>query len=481
MTYSANRQTALLDRDDAPSECNSARETDPKEGRTWTQAGAIHAIAQSIVARGAMIGVNAATGIVTARALAPLGRGELSAMIMWPVFLANAMTLGIPNALRYNLRKNVIAARDLIGAALLLSVVSNILAAAIAAWLMPRILHLYSPLIVRYAQLFLINAPICILVQLCRATFEASHDFKASTRSQWLIPAMNLLGLVLLAVFHFFSTLTAGYVYVFAGAPVILWLLSEVWKNYRPRLHRLQESAKILLSYGVRSYGIDLCTTLSLYVDQTLVVGMLGPEAMGTYIVALSLSRMLSQTVQASVVMVLFPKAVGRSKEEIIEITGRAARVTMLCTASMASVIYIFGPSVLRLLYGRAYVSAVPLLRVLLVEVVLASLTGVLAQAAMALGRPGIVTLLQSIGLSLTIPFMMFLIPRFGTLGAAYALLMSTSCRFLFVQCSFRLFLDARCPRLWLSRFDFRDLATHGTGIFPGLSRMLLALRGSAG
>src|SRR5256885_3952979 len=94
------------------------------------QSGAIHAIAQSIVARSAMIGINAATGILTARALAPIGRGELSAMIMWPVFLANAMTLGIPNALRYNLKRGSIAAKNLVGAALLLSITLNILTAA---------------------------------------------------------------------------------------------------------------------------------------------------------------------------------------------------------------------------------------------------------------------------------------------------------------------------------------------------------------
>ncbi len=453
----------------------------PEKGGRGRSGGAVHAIAQSIMARGAMIGVNAATGILTARALAPQGRGELSAMIMWPVFLANAMTLGIPNALRYNLRRGTITARNLVGASLLLSIAINILAASIAAALMPRILHLYSPQVITYARLFLINAPICILVQLCRATFEASEDFQSSTRSQWLVPSMNLFGLVLLALFHRFTPVAAGYVYVFGAFPVILWLVAELWKKYKPTLHQLRRSAKALLSYGARSYGIDLCTTLSLYVDQTLAVGMLGAEAMGTYVVALSLSRMLSMTIQASVVMVLFPKAVGRSKEEIVAITGRAARVSTLCTLSLASVIYVFGPSVLHLLYGRAYVSAAPMLRILLIEVVFASLTGVLAQAAMALGRPGIVTLLQSIGLALTVPFMMFLIPRYGMLGAAYALLMSTFCRFLFIQISFPLFLGVSRPRLWFSRSDVRDLATHGMGMLPGLGRLLPAWMGNAG
>jgi O-antigen/teichoic acid export membrane protein len=476
MSANVQAQMALLD---AGPEITGSKLLEPTMPRPRN--GAIHAIAQSIVARGAMIGVNAATGILTARALAPLGRGELSAMIMWPVFLANAMTLGIPNALRYSLRKSAIAAKDLIGAALLLSIAINVVAAGIAAALMPRILHLYSPSVIRYAQLFLINAPICILVQLCRASFEASENFKASTKSQWLVPSLNLFGLVLLALFHYFTPIAAGYVYVFGAFPVILWLVAELWKKYKPGLKQFKSSAKALLSYGIRSYGIDLCTTLSLYVDQTLAVGMLGAEALGTYVVALSLSRMLSMTIQASVVMVLFPKAVGRSKEEVVALTGKAARVSTLCTLSAASIIYAFGPTVLHLLYGRAYISAAPVLRILLIEVVLASLTGILAQAAMALGRPGIVTLLQSTGLALTVPFMMILIPRFGILGAAYALLLSTFCRFLFIQFSFRWFLGVQRPRLWFSRSDVRDLASHGAGLLPGLGRWLPAWLGTVG
>ena len=49
-----------------------------------------------------------------------------------------------------------------------------------------------------------------------------------------------------------------------------------------------------LFAYGIRSYGIDLCGTMALYVDQALVVRLLEPGMMGTYVVALSLSRMLN-------------------------------------------------------------------------------------------------------------------------------------------------------------------------------------------
>jgi O-antigen/teichoic acid export membrane protein len=212
-----------------------------------------------------------------------------------------------------------------------------------------------------------------------------------------------------------------------------------------------------MLSYGVRSYGIDLLGTLALQVDQVLVVSLLSPSAMGSYAVVLSLSRMLN-LFQNSVVMVLFPKAAGRSAEEAVALTGRSVRISGLITAVSGIVVCLTGPKLLRLLYGKEYVGAVGALRILVIEVVLSGATFVLAQAFMALGRPGIVTILQGIGLSLSIPMMLWLIPHYGIYGAAVSLLTSTIVRLLFICVGFRVFLKLSPPRLFPAMQDVRLL-----------------------
>jgi O-antigen/teichoic acid export membrane protein len=65
----------------------------------------------------------------------------------------------------------------------------------------------------------------------------------------------------------------------------------------------------------------------------------------------------------------------------------------------------------------------------------------------MALGRPGVVTALQIAGLLLAVPLMLFLVPRFGILGAGLALLISTTVRLVFVLLSFPFFLKMRVPQ----------------------------------
>jgi len=79
-------------------------------------------------------------------------------------------------------------------------------------------------------------------------------------------------------------------------------------------------------------------------------------------------------------------------------------------------------------------------LRILVVEAVFSGATLVLSQAFMAMGRPGVVTVVQLTGLSLTVPLMVLLVPRYGIVGAGAALLLSTAGRFVCVLASFRFF-----------------------------------------
>src|SRR5258708_38333051 len=83
------------------------------------------AVAQSIGTKFLIIGISAANGVITARELLPAGRGDLAAMILWPVFLASAMTLGIPSALTLQLRSHPEQRSQLMGAGLLLTLLTR--------------------------------------------------------------------------------------------------------------------------------------------------------------------------------------------------------------------------------------------------------------------------------------------------------------------------------------------------------------------
>ena len=66
----------------------------------------------------------------------------------------------------------------------------------------------------------------------------------------------------------------------------------------------------------------------------------------------------------------------------------------------------------------------------------------------MAVGRPGVVSMLQGLGLGLSFPLMSFLIPRYGLIGAGVALLCSTSIRLIFILSCYPMMLKIRPPSL---------------------------------
>ena len=420
-----------------------------------TKSSSTRAFSQSVVAKLLVVGVNAATGIVSARALQPSGRGEMAAMILWYVFLASAFTFGIPSALTYQLRKHPERRAELLGSAVVLALLSSALAICVGLFGMTYWLAKYDPRIVFFAKLFLLNTPISALFLVGRAALESDDDFTASNLSLIGPPAVTLLLLGIMWLIHGLDPVAAAWCYVPAGLPSFYLMVRQLHRSFKIRFRNFLDNARLLMSYGIRSYGIDLCGTMALYVDQALVVRILRPEMMGTYVVALSLSRMLN-AFHTSVVMVLFPKAVSAKPDEVLAMTGKAARLSTLLTAAAGLVVIATGPLLLRILYGKEYISAGSILRILVAEVILSGTTLVLSQAFMALSRPGVVTTLHVIGLALTVPLMLILVPRWGTEGAAVSLLLSTIVRFVAVMLCFPIVLKTAPPSILVRKADLQ-------------------------
>ncbi len=248
------------------------------------------AVAQSVGTKFLIIGISAANGVITARELLPAGRGDLAAMILWPVFLASAMTLGIPSALTFQLRSH-------------LALLTSGLAMLVGALFMDHWIAQYPPKAILFAQFFLLGTPLTSLLLVGRAGLESGGDFLASNKLQVYAPALTFAALLVLLASHSLTPYSAGVAYVPVGIVPVVWMLWDLWEKFQPNLKAFRSSVRLLLSYGVRSYGIDLCGTMALYVDQILVVRILQPKMMGIYVVALSLSRVLN-AFHTSVIMV---------------------------------------------------------------------------------------------------------------------------------------------------------------------------------
>ncbi|MGB0064717.1 MAG: hypothetical protein WBP85_09755, partial [Terracidiphilus sp.] len=104
-----------------------------------------HAVTQSIASKVLILALQAGTGILTARELRPWGRGELAAMILWPLLVASVTTLGVPSSLIYFLRHRPHQRDQLIANGFVMSLILGSAAAIATTAILPFGLHEYAP------------------------------------------------------------------------------------------------------------------------------------------------------------------------------------------------------------------------------------------------------------------------------------------------------------------------------------------------
>ncbi len=384
-----------------------------------------------------VVAINAATGILTARALHPQGRGELAAMTIWPLVLSGSLTLGLPSALTYMIQRKPGQKAQMTTAAALIAALIGMVATVIAIAVIPFFLRNYSSETVLVARCLLPNLTIGLLLLVGRAALEAEHQFGRSGIALVMPPVLTLGLLSSLLLMHRLTPATAAISYVISGLPAFWWLFRSLPLSWRVPLETLSEAMRALLSYGIRSYGIDLCGTVSLYIDQAVVVGLLSPEDMGRYVVSLNFSRVTSVLHQA-LAGVLFPSLVNFDQSKTNAIIDRIFRIGI--SLSLLATVFMFaaGRIVLTVLYGSAFARDGLILPVLTLEAGLGGCILIAAQAFMAHNRPGLITTQQILGLSATVPLLFVLVPALGIRGAALSILLSTVLRLCFILISYR-------------------------------------------
>ena len=417
----------------------------------------VAAVIQTAVANIAVQAANISSGILTARTLGPVGRGSLAAIIMWPQFLAYGLTLGVPVSSLYWLKRKPEMSRELTGAALLLSVGFGALAALVGVITIPFSLHTYPRATIHFAQVWVCVTPLALGAVTITSQSQAAGAFKQFNLFRFLSPLSVLTVLIIEKLTGHLTAFNAAVAYLLAATPATIWIALWIKRHFRPNLHAFGPATKLLLGYGVRAWGADLLATIASQVDRILVVGMLRPEAMGLYVVAQSAAGVLGILPNA-VSPVSLPKSSGLSKSEIVELTGRAVRMTMLVMILASVPLFVFGGFLLRLVYGAKFSGAAAILPFLIVEAILDGATSVMSQAFMAAGYPGTVTLLQGCGLITSIPLLYLLIPIYGVKGAGCALMLATTMRFLFVLSNFPLRLKVRPPSLLITKVELMTL-----------------------
>lgn len=223
----------------------------------------------------------------------------------------------------------------------------------------------------------------------------------------------------------------AGVLVVGIAIEIIGVGLLAIWTRRDVGWPRLRTQLPADLHSRVLRYNLSLALLVVMNVivwqrSELLFLGRFnGPEQVAYYAVPFSLTERITELLPGAVLGVLLPSlsfAYGAADPARFgEILSTAARYLAMLTLPICAFGIPLAGAVIGLLYGPAYLSAVPVLQILLA----ASIFGVAGQAASAalLGMEAqswlLKTGLAAVALSLALDFL--LIPRWGAIGAAIA------------------------------------------------------------
>lgn len=408
--------------------------------------------------------VSLLTGVITARLLGAEGRGEMAAILYWPQLLSYVLTIGLPSALIYNLRTRPNEAGNQISVVMWVGVLLGVIAVGMGIILIPVWLSQYNDEVINFSLCAMAVAPLALVGLMLLAVAQSQSDLKIYNRVRYGSPIIALCMLLLVVIWSDLTPFTAAICFLASGVIVNLFLVVWAWNKYKPRVIGSVVVLKSMLSYGIRSWGLDVFKVFFSHIDRMIVLFFLDAKAMGLYVTALSLSQVLN-IIPNGISAVLFPKASGQEEKAVLDLTCQAVRLGLVAALLAGLPLLLVGPFLIEILYGEEFLGATNVFRVLVASLIVNSLALLLEQAFMAVGKPGRVSAIQFIVFLFGIPVLIWLVQEFGIEGAGLGLLTIALMRIIliyrFISVSMGMPVPSLIPRISEIKQQIRRIKNH--------------------
>jgi O-antigen/teichoic acid export membrane protein len=382
-------------------------------------------ISLTLLVRFARIPLGLVTSVLTARFLGPDGRGNYVFVVTLAALIVQFGNLGLQSSNTYLVAKN----RELIGGLLSNSIFAALLSIPL------------SGLVIWVASLS--NGEAGILLWWAAGLAPASL---------FLLLGSNLLvgtgRIVLFNVFEFAYAalvvplmLVAGLLHRGVGGMLLATVLAAWLASFgllfvlvgpEVRIRFAPDAFRSGLRFATKAYLVALLGFLVLRANVFLLERLAGASPLGQYSIASQITDLLAVLPQ-SVALVLFPRLVA-DQEHRWSTLRRSAQTTALLIIGLCAAVAGLAYPFIAIVFGSAYLPAVPILLFLLPGVVILAVTTVLSQYLAARGLPILLVGAWAIALLVVTFTSSVLIPSFGGLGAAIGLTLAYAVLFILVS-----------------------------------------------
>lgn len=323
-------------------------------------------------------------GALLARLLGPQGRGEFAAILLWPSIFATVGLCGINMSLTRRAGKTK-AISPLVKSAVLLSCLTGAVTVGCCYISLPFLIPGEIAEILPLATVFLFFIPLNHMALNLLGIDQGTGNFKLLNFTRAQIYPVFFMGLT--ATWYFAEnrllwvviSLLIGNVAVVAVRLGLKWSELRQPAGHAPLFELIREGAPYQLT--------TMFNLLGQYLDQVLLLWLLGPLELGIYVVARSTGSIIA-SLPASLGIISLSAAARLNRENGFEPLAQMIRRGATISIILAGFLAPFLPFLIPFIYGSGFKDATPLALILLFGVILAGLANVAEQALRGHGKP---------------------------------------------------------------------------------------------
>ncbi len=374
--------------------------------------------AETYLVRMLVIGMGVVISVVVARVLGPEGRGLYAVAVSLGAIGVQFGSFGLHSSNIYYVSRDKKILAGLSANSLVVSFLVGGFG-SLLAWFTFQTWPALAPINGTLLALSLLWIPFGLAYFLLQNLLIGLQDMRGFNKIELIGKALNLLLIALVFFGGFISVesfFSAGIVVIFFGMIFVLWVLSKGFKGPFRHSWKLFKGG---FHYGFKAYLAAFFSFMVLRIDILMVKQMLGSEQTGFYSVAVNMADLVI-VLPTIIGTLLFPKLAAMTDEKRKwEQVKRALRgVGFFMLLATLALVFVTHP-LIKILFGKAFLPAVPAFLWLLPGVFMIALNTLLMNYFASTGMPWVTVYSPAFAALLNIGANLILIPRYGIVGAS--------------------------------------------------------------
>lgn len=353
--------------------------------------------------------------------LGPAGRGSYAVCIIYSTLLMLIFVLGCDTANTYLVASKKLTISEGIVQTGLYGIGGSALAMGVGVFLMRYDWQIFSQASPHDFHIALFSILLGVFSASYIQLLTAVRRFKAYAVMCVINAFLNMLfTLLFILVFKWGVTggLIANVVTSFASVVIVLVYFKRTFdiKWASPTIAHTKE----MLSYGLRHYFGKLSNEVNFQLGAIILAFFATKEDIGLFSIAAMLTTRVL-LIPDSLTFVLLPR-IAPDKKGRPELVAKTVRVMLLiCGAVLLGIVIVVTPMV-RILFSKEFLPAVPLVRVLAIGVLMRCVGKIFVPFFLGINRPGTSSTSVAVGALTNLMLLWVLFPKLGLIAASIAM-----------------------------------------------------------